>query len=96
MDIRKYQLQDGKIPFDIWINNLRDIEGKSQNTDSLKRVETGHMGDAKSVGEGVYELRITEGQTCRIYYGYAANEIVLLLSGGNKSTQHKDIKTAKQ
>ena len=96
MDIRKYQLQDGKIPFDIWINNLRDKRAKAKILIRLKRVELGHMGDARSVGEGVYELRITEGQAYRIYYGNTGNEIVLLLSGGNKSTQHKDIKTAKQ
>ena len=96
MDIRKYQLQDGKIPFDVWFNALRDKRAKAKILVRLKRVELGHIGDGKSVGEGVYELRITEGQACRIYYGHAGNEIVLLLSGGNKSTQQKDIKTAKQ
>jgi len=96
MDIRKYQLQDGRIPFDIWFKTLRDKRAKAKILIRIKRVELGLMGDARSVGEGVYELRITEGQAYRIYYGYAGNEIVLLLTGGNKSTQQKDIKTAKQ
>ena len=96
MDIRKYQLHDGKVPFDIWFSKLKDKRAKAKILIRIKRVELGHFGDSRSVGSGVYELRVTEGQAYRIYYGYAANEIVLLLSGGNKSTQHKDIKTAKQ
>jgi putative addiction module killer protein len=96
MDIRKYQLKDGKIPFDIWFNKLRDKRAKAKILIRIKRVELGLIGDNRSVGDGVYELRITEGQAYRIYYGYAGNKLVLLLSGGNKSTQQKDIKTAKQ
>jgi len=96
MDIRKYQRKDGKVPFDIWLNTLKDKRAKARILIRIKRVELGNFGDAKSVGEGVYELRIIEGQAYRVYYGYAGKKIVLLLCGGNKSTQQKDVKSAKQ
>ncbi len=95
MDIRKYQREDGKVPFDIWFDELKDKRARTKVLVRIKRVELGNFGDARSLGEGVYELRITEGQAYRVYYGYAGREIVLL-SGGNKSTQQKDIKKAKQ
>lgn len=62
----------------------------------LKRIEMGNAGDAKPVGEGVSELRITEGQGYRVYFGQKRNELVILLWGGNKSTQENDIKIAKK
>ena len=96
MDIRKYQLEDGRVPFDIWFNELKDKRASAKILVRIKRVELGNFGDTRSLGEGVYELRITEGQAYRVYYGYAGREIVLLLCGGNKSTQQKDIKKAKQ
>lgn len=96
MDIRKYQLEGGRVPFDIWFNELKDKRARAKILVRIKRVELGNFGDARSLGEGVYELRITEGQAYRVYYGYTGREIVLLLCGGNKSTQQKDIKKAKQ
>ena len=59
-------------------------------------MKIGNFGDHKSVGNDVYELRITEGKGYRIYYAHENNTIVLLLFGGNKATQSKDIKLAKQ
>jgi len=95
-EISKYQLDDGKVPFDLWFNKLKDMRAKAKILVRLKRVELGNFGDCKSLGEGVYELRVTEGQAYRVYYGLKGNELVLLLCGGNKSTQQKDIKLAKQ
>ena len=96
MDIRKYQRADGKVPFDIWLAKLKDHRAKARILIRLKRMETGHFGDVKSLGKGLYELRVTEGQAYRVYYGWAGKEIVLLLCAGNKATQSKDIKQARQ
>ena len=75
--------------------NLRDARAKARILIRLKRVELGNFGDTKSVGEGVNELRISEGQGYRVYYAYVENMLILLLCGGNKSTQERDIKVAK-
>ena len=96
MEIVKYQLEDGKIPFDSWLRNLRDARAKARILIRLKRMETGNVGDSKPVGEGVNELRISEGQGYRVYYGRKGNEVVILLCGGNKSSQQNDIKVAKE
>jgi putative addiction module killer protein len=96
MEIVKYQLEDGKIPFDSWLRSLRDARAKARILIRLKRMETGNVGDSKPVGEGVIELRISEGQGYRVYYGRKGNEAVILLCGGNKSSQQNDIKVAKE
>jgi len=61
----------------------------------LVRVSQGNLGDYKSLGAGLFELRLTTGAGYRVYYGYDGDEIVLLLSGGDKSTQSKDIDKAR-
>ena len=96
MEIVKYQLEDGKIPFDSWLQGLRDARAKARILVRLKRIETSNVGDSKPVGEGVHELRISEGKGYRVYYGCEGHEIVILLCGGNKSTQQNDIKVAKE
>ncbi len=96
MEIVKYQLEDGKIPFDSWLLDLRGARAKARILIRLKRMETGNVGDSTPVGEGVNELRISEGQGYRVYYGRKGNEVVILLCGGNKSSQQNDIKVAKE
>ena len=96
MDIRKYQSEKGDIPFDSWIKNLRDLRAKARILIRLKRAELGNLGNIKSLGDGVNEMRIPEGQGYRVYYGQTGNEIVILLCGGNKSSQQKDITLAKK
>ena len=59
-------------------------------------METGNVGDSKPVGEGVYELRISEGKGYRVYYGRKGNQAFILLCGGDKSSQQNDIKLAKE
>lgn len=94
--IRKYQLDGGKVPYDNWFNKLKDKRAKAKIEIRLKRLELGNFGDCKSLGNGIHELRITEGQAYRVYFGQKDKEVILLLCGGDKSTQHTDIKLAKQ
>ncbi|WPD23952.1 MAG: type II toxin-antitoxin system RelE/ParE family toxin [Candidatus Electrothrix scaldis] len=77
-----------------WLDKLRDIRARSRVLVRIKRLAEGNPGDVKSVGEGVYELRIYYGPGYRVYYTKINDEIVLLLVGGNKSTQSGDIKKA--
>ena len=95
MKIFKYQTEKEKIPFDEWIEGLRDRRAKSRIQIRLDRLVLGLFGDWKSVGDGVYELRIPEGQGYRVYYGKEGDTIVILLCGGSKSSQTSDIKQAK-
>lgn len=94
-DIQRYVLPNEGIPFDKWFDGLRDRKARFKITARLERLELGNMGDCRSVGEGVYELRIPYGPGYRIYFGQVGTTIVLLLCGGDKSSQVKDIRQAK-
>jgi putative addiction module killer protein len=79
----------------IWYKNLTDIRARVRIDLRLTAVQKGSFGDQRSVGGGVFELRIDYGLGYRIYYKMADTEIVVLLSGGDKSTQDVDIAKAK-
>lgn len=80
--------------FDVWLSGLRDKLGKARIEARIRRVELGNFGDVKPVGEGVSELRVDCGPGYRVYLAQRGLEVVVLLAGGDKSTQGKDIKTA--
>lgn len=86
----------GRKPFREWLYKLRDRTAIARITTGLERVELGNLGDHKSVGSGVMELRINYGPGYRVYYALEGNQVVLLLIGGDKSTQNRDIETAKE
>lgn len=95
-ELRIYCTKEGKKPFTEWMKSLKDKIVKSQITNRLNRVMQGNYGDYNPVGNGVYELRIHYGSGYRIYFTEQENTIVLLLLGGNKSTQSRDIEKAKK
>ena len=94
--IRKYRCANGRIPFDEWLNILKDVKVKARLFKRLDKVQLGNLGDWGSVGDGVFELREHFNKGYRIYYGIEKQTVILLLCGGDKSTQAKDIKKAKQ
>ena len=80
-----------------WLKRLKDIDARARINVRIKRISlTGNLGDVKPVGDGVYEMRIDYGPGYRVYYSRRGNEIILLLIGGDKSTQQKDIEKAKR
>jgi putative addiction module killer protein len=79
-----------------WLDNLRDIRARARVLARVERLAAGNPGDVKSVGEGVSEMRIDYGPGYRVYFTRRGNEIVILLAGGDKSTQNTDIKTAQE
>ena len=80
--------------FDVWLVGLKDPVGKAQILLRLDRASRGNWGDCEPVGEGVSEMRIHCGPGYRVYFTRRGAVIYLLLSGGNKSTQKRDIKHA--
>ena len=92
----EYYLDDnGKSPFLEWLYSLRDKVAVYRIRARLDRVELGNFGQAKPIGDGISELKIDHGPGYRVYYAMNGKTVVLLLMGGDKSTQHKDIATAK-
>src|SRR5262245_46357314 len=89
-----YHTVDGRIPYREWYYALKDLKGRAAILERLTRVERGLLGDAKWVGGGVWELRIDVGPGYRVYFGQEGKTLIWLLSGGDKSSQRKDIKTA--
>ena len=80
--------------FDNWIRKLKDRQGRLRILKRLDRLANGNPGDVAPVGRGVSELRLDVGPGYRVYYLQEGDALVLLLCGGDKSTQHKDIEKA--
>ena len=80
--------------FDAWFEALRDKQAARRIQARIDRVEEGNFGDCQPVGEGVSEMRIHYGPGYRVYLAQRRADIVILLAGGDKATQNKDIKTA--
>ncbi|MBL1211601.1 type II toxin-antitoxin system RelE/ParE family toxin [Geminocystis sp. GBBB08] len=95
-EIRRYRTKDGKVPFAKWFDSLKDRKTQLKINERLRRVSLGNLGDYKSIGEGIFELRIDYGAGYRIYFAQEGNQIIVLLCGGDKSSQKKDILQAKE
>ena len=90
-----YQTRSGKVPFEEWLGALRDQKARAKIRVRLDRLEnSGHTGDCESVGGSVYELKIDFGPGYRVYFGKDGDMLVVLLLGGDKSDQDRDIKKA--
>jgi putative addiction module killer protein len=77
-----------------WLDGLRDIKARSRVLARIERLAAGNPGDVKPVGEGVSELRIDYGPGYRVYFVKRGQAVIVLLAGGDKSTQAKDIRAA--
>lgn len=87
----------GSRPFSEWFRRLKDKEAKAAILGRLDRIaEFGNFGDYRYLGDAVFELRIQTGPGYRIYFGLEQNQVVLLVLGGDKSTQSRDIAKAKK
>lgn len=90
-----YALPNGKEPLREWLYGLRDIMGRKRILARVKRLEQGHFGDCEPVGDGIRELRMFFGPGYRVYFGEHGDKVVVLLCGGDKGSQSKDIEQAK-
>lgn len=90
-----YEADNGKSPFLEWLLSLKDVKGRAVIRARLNRIELGNFGDCKNLGAGVLELRIAFGPGYRVYFGREGSAVVILLCGGDKGSQSRDITRAK-
>ena len=95
-ELQFHRTQNGREPFTEWFESIRDQKTLTRIRGRLDRLESGNFGDCQSVGNGVFELRLHFGQGYRIYFGEVDRTIVLLLCGGDKSSQTRDIAIAQK
>ncbi|OFZ31293.1 MAG: addiction module protein [Bdellovibrionales bacterium RIFCSPHIGHO2_01_FULL_40_29] len=91
-----YKPRGKKAPFEKWLESLKDKKTRQIIQTRMDRAAFGNLGDVKSVGEDVFEFRIDFGPGFRVYFSIQGQKILLLLIGGDKKTQSKDIQKAKQ
>lgn len=94
IEIEIYETRVGKSPFLDWVEELKETRTRAKIFTRLDRLKLGNFGDCKSIGGGISELRIHYGPGIRIYYSKVGTKIILLLCGGEKGSQKKDIKNA--
>lgn len=94
-DIQLYQTEEGQRPFQEWLDCLKEKKAVAAIDAKIIKVRQGNLGDCRPVGKGVSEFRIDLGPGYRVYFGQVGHTIVILLCGGDKSTQGTDIQEAK-
>ncbi len=96
IEVLRYQREDGREPFTEWLDAIRDKVAQARIRIRLRQVEAGNFGDCEPVGEGVIELRVHVGAGYGVYCGRPGRAVVILLCGGDKSSQATDIKRSKE
>lgn len=89
-----YRLPSGRCPAEEWLESLKDHRGRAKVRARIARARAGNLGKCGSVGGGVFELKIDFGPGYRVYFGEVGEAMIILLCGGDKSTQARDIKAA--
>jgi putative addiction module killer protein len=96
IEVLEYLTESGKNPYRDWLGSIRDRGTAGVIQGRVARVEFGLIGDCRSVGGGVLELKIHAGPGYRVYFGFDGDSVVILLAGGDKKTQPMDIKRAQK
>ena len=91
-----YQDERARRPFESWVETLKDRRAQAAIDSRIRRISLGNLGDHKSVGDGVFELRMNVGPGYRVYFGRVGNTVIVLLCGGDKRKQRRDIERAKR
>ena len=96
ISVLEYQAPSGRRPFSEWVESLRDRKVAAVIWSRIDRVALGQLGNHRNVGDRVWELKIPMGPGYRIYYIFDGKQLIILLCGGDKSSQWKDIQKAKK
>jgi len=95
IELFRYQREDGREPVTEWLESIRDKTAQARIRVRLRHLQAGNFGDCQPVGNGVLELRVHLGAGYRVYFGWRGERVVILLCGGDKRSQARDIQTAK-
>ncbi|MBX9253169.1 type II toxin-antitoxin system RelE/ParE family toxin [Desmonostoc muscorum CCALA 125] len=95
-DVEVYETQEGRVPFSEWLTSLKDTQAAARILLRLDRAKQRNLGDHKLIADGMYEFRIDTGAGYRVYFGRVSNWIIVILWGGDKSSQQRDIEKAQQ
>jgi putative addiction module killer protein len=95
-EVVAFRAPEGQVPFEEWLDDLDDKRAVARILARLARVRQGNLVDCKPVGEGVSELRVDCGPGYRVYFGQNGRTLVVLLCGGDKRSQDRDVRLAKQ
>lgn len=95
-EIKIYSTASGKEPFREWIDSLKNIDTQALIFQRLQRIKLGNFGDCKPICDGLWEFRIHHKAGIRIYYAQTGRQIVLIIGGGDKRSQERDISKAKK
>lgn len=94
--LKIYVTSDGRQPYSEWLRNLRDTMTVARIRTRIDRIEEGNLGQYKALGTGLFEFKFSFGPGYRVYFAVDGDEIILLLSGGDKGSQRKDIERARE
>lgn len=94
IELLEYLTDSGQNPFQEWLEGLRDQQARARIRTRLNRIRLGNFGDCRSVGDGISKLQIRHGSGYCVYFGCRGNTVVILLYGGDKKTQSRDITRA--
>lgn len=96
MNTKQMYFIEKTVEFDKWLKRLKDLRAKAKILFRIQKIENeGHFGDCNPIGNGIHELRINYAKGYRVYFKETDGKIIILLVGGDKSTQQKDIEKAK-
>ncbi|MDE0119015.1 MAG: type II toxin-antitoxin system RelE/ParE family toxin [Bdellovibrionales bacterium] len=95
-EVFEYVSESGSCPFQEWLENLKDIKGRAIIRKKINLLRLGYFSDSRSLGDGLFEIRIFFGPGYRVYFGKQRKKIVILLWGGKKDSQKRDIKKAQR
>src|SRR5579871_641563 len=93
--VRLYQLANRRVPYLLWFDSLKDLRARQKIEARLGRVRLGNFGNCRAVGDGVLELKIDFGPGYRVYFAQDGRDIVIILCGGDKQSQARDIRDAR-
>ena len=93
--IEEYITAEGRVPFSQWLKSLNDRKTRARIRVRLDRLSMGNLGDCRSLGGSLYELRLNYGPGYRVYFGEVGERVILLLAGGTKKSQQRDIVQAR-
>lgn len=94
--LKIYITSDGKQPYSEWLRSLRDTMTIARIRTRIDRIEEGNLGQYKSLGTGLFEFKFSFGPGYRVYFAVDGDEVILLVSGGDKGSQRKDIEKARE